>query len=195
MKCLSCGNQIKDHEPTCRFCGAANLTYNIKEKNKSRKGKRKAPKPRYGLIGFLRMYLHTFDFDGAVSRSEYWNNKIICYVIMIPAIYFLVIYGFNYRLTAAPSIVTYMDITFIWFILSIVTFTSHDIRRLHDAGYSGDYLRLKAVPNGLWIVLKIFCSPYRSNRFSDELSYDNHEMKEIHTIADMIKEFREFDNY
>jgi uncharacterized membrane protein YhaH (DUF805 family) len=192
MKCLSCGNQIKDHEMTCTKCGAANLTYKIKERKKMNAGKKKAPKPRYGLIGFIRMYLHTFDFDGAVSRSEYWNNTIIIYILITPAIFLLFKHGNAYRFLADSRIVLYMNITFIGIALSIVTFTSHTIRRLHDAGYPGDYLRLSHIPRGSWIILKILLSPYRSNCHSDQVTHENYQMKQRLTISEMLRGFRDY---
>ena len=192
MKCLSCGHQIKDHEMACPKCGAANLTYKIKERSKEKAGKRKAPKPRYGIIGFLRMYYHTFDFGGAVSRSEYWNNTIMVYIIFAPAFFFLLKYGNDYRTLADPRIATYMNIIFISLPFSFITFTSHKIRRMHDAGYPADYLRLSYIPRGSWIIFKILTSPYRSNRYSDEMSYENYEMKQRLTISEMLKGYNDY---
>jgi uncharacterized membrane protein YhaH (DUF805 family) len=77
----------------------------------------------------IEKYKKYFVFDGKASRSEYWGISIICYVLVLPALFFAGILG---------------GLIIIWTLLSTTA------RRCRDAGINPWFSATILIP---WIAV------------------------------------------
>ncbi len=81
------------------------------------------------MIDVIEKYKKYFVFDGKASRSEYWGISIICYVLVLPALFFAGILG---------------GLIIIWTLLSTTA------RRCRDAGINPWFSATILIP---WIAV------------------------------------------
>jgi uncharacterized membrane protein YhaH (DUF805 family) len=182
MKCKSCGHVLYSFDKYCPKCEAVNLEYNFNRRKDIEElvkvTKRKAPEPRYGLVGFFRMFKNALDFNGGVDVREYWNNVIIQLLFLIPYFHVYIASRFNSESLSLRYISFVFIFTIVFVTITIIPMLSLTIRRLHDAGYPGIYYLFNFIPFiGSFIIFFLTINDYQSNEYSDIVGYVEEDFK------------------
>ena len=102
------------------------------------------------------------DFSGRARRSEFWFFTLFCFIISV--------------------LLTFIGLSWIFAIATIIPSLSITWRRMHDIGKSGAYSLLAFIPVVGWILVLIWCctdsqpgsnmyGPNPKERFSDSNPY------------------------
>jgi uncharacterized membrane protein YhaH (DUF805 family) len=176
MKCKSCGYELHSFDKYCPNCETVNSEYNFDRRRDIedliKVTKRKALPPRYGLVGFFRMFKYGLDFHGGIDVREYWNNILIHLLFLIPYFHIRIVTIFNPTHFSLAYINIVLVSTLVFLIITIIPIISMTIRRLHDAGYPGIYYFFNFIPFiGSLIIFFLTINDYQSNEYSDDVGY------------------------
>lgn len=174
-KCSKCGYKAED-KWFCPECGAAmeeikeeptNIAKKpeITESTKPESDGNQATQIKYDPITLTKNFiLRIFDFQGVMSRKEYWLSQLIMFIV------FFIVYFLVTLLISAPGIMLYDSdaaTTIIGLLLTIAMFVlfagywlgclSMTVRRLHDKASSGWCVLLGLIPMIGGIIVLVMC--------------------------------------
>ena len=90
---------------------------------------------------------HYSDFRGRARRSEYWMFTLFSYLFLLAGIFLFGFFGYVV-LEGDEEVVMPIMITFcgLFFLAHFIPSLSSQVRRLHDAGYSGWCILFGCIP-------------------------------------------------
>jgi len=184
---MKCNQVIKDNVLICPFCGKNQEEevsgLNLKNFSKFEKVERKvAPdgyprdyyheKGKRGFQAIKDMYKRAFDLDGVTEIVEYWTQALFIIIIVIISLISGVILtspdaNNPSPINDSPVALTLFIMTSIMIILSVIPVVTSTVRRLHDAGCSGNWYLVTFLPFvGSLIVVYLTIGPFKRNEYN-----------------------------
>ena len=119
------------------------------------------PRPSVGFGTAIRLMFKNYaNFYGRASRSEYWWVQLallVVYLVFTAAVVAVVTIGGNSGSgTEGPGVVLMM-VMFVGMLAVFVPLLALQVRRLHDAGFSGFMTLIGMVPYVGWIAPLVMC--------------------------------------
>lgn len=112
-------------------------------------------------------FVHVFSFRGRATRAEFWWVTLLFMLFGMAATYFDTLMLVDVLTAQDPITILALSpfdfYSVYFFVITAIPHSSLAVRRLHDAGYSGFWLIIFAVPLiGQSILLVMFCMPTSS---------------------------------
>ena len=150
MTCIKCGELLSDGARFCTNCGArvepeeSTTEYTVVNpahvhyEDCVHEGYVVHPEPVTFKEAIKLFFTRYADFHGRSRRSEYW-------------------WAYLFTLIASTAIaIIYIDISWLWSLITLVPNLSLAVRRMHDIGKSGWWLLIGFVPLVGGIILLIY---------------------------------------
>jgi uncharacterized membrane protein YhaH (DUF805 family) len=120
----------------------------------------------------LMPYDRYFDFSGRSSRMEYWMFTLFGTIVVLAGIVLFVALGYDDATEEANFFGWFLGVAGImWLLFSIVPSISVTVRRLHDAGFSGWFYFISAVPyvgSLVLLIMMVLGSTPGDNKYGPE---------------------------